>query len=130
MDHKFHLKTARYLVDTLENKFQIGKFKFGLDPLLGFFPGGGDILALALSFYLIWIAVMLRLPAEKISLMLGNVMFDFLIGLIPIFGDIADFAYKSNSKNLEIIEDYLENNQIIEGKDYIAYASNIKNKKR
>jgi hypothetical protein len=103
-----HFKSAQMLTELMDNKFKIGKFKFGLDPLLGLFPYFGDIASLGLSFYIIWIAVNARVPGDKIVTMLGNVLYDFLIGLIPILGDLADFAYKANTRNMRILEEFME----------------------
>ncbi|HVP72470.1 MAG TPA: DUF4112 domain-containing protein, partial [Phycisphaerales bacterium] len=39
--------------------------------------------------------------------MIGNVALDFLIGEIPILGDIFDFAFKAHVRNLAMIEKWL-----------------------
>ena len=104
-----HLKFARALTDILDNKFGIGKFRIGLDPILGLIPGLGDILPAILSLYLVWIGIKMKLPQEKVTRMIGNVLTDLIIGFIPIVGDIGDFFFKSNSKNMKILEEYLHN---------------------
>ncbi len=101
-----HLKTAEYLANLLDNKYGVGKFRFGLDPLLGFFPIAGDVFAAALSFYIIWIAIDMKLPQDKIVQMIKNVLIDFSLDFIPVVGQIADFAFKANIKNLEILKKY------------------------
>ena len=102
----YHLKLASLLAEYLDNKFKVGKFKFGLDPILGLFPGMGDIISIALSFYIIWIGQSMKLPKDKVAQMYKNVLIDALVGLIPIIGDLSDFVIKANSKNLEIIKKY------------------------
>src|SRR3989344_8067950 len=101
-----HLAIAKDLTRSLESQFRIGNFKFGLDPILGLFPGGGDLIALGLSFYIVWIAVQMRIPADKLAQMMGNIAYDFFIGIIPLIGDIADFAFKANTRNLKILSEY------------------------
>lgn len=101
-----HISTARYLTNLMDNKFKIGKFSFGLDPILGIIPGGGDVMGFFLSSYIVWIGIQLRLPAEKIAIMIGNTVYDFIIGSIPIFGDFVDFTFKANTRNMQIIEKY------------------------
>lgn len=103
---RFHLRTAEVLVYLLENKFRFFKWRFGLDPLLGLIPGLGDLVAFLLSLYIVWVGIKLRVPEEKVSEMFRNVFFDFLLGLVPLVGDISDFFYKANVKNLEIIKKY------------------------
>lgn len=98
-----HLGIARFFVKLMENQFKIGKWRFGLDPILGLFPGLGDFLSMVLSLYLIWIAGKLDLPGRVISKMVGNIFVDFLLGLPPIVGDLADVAFKANSRNYELI---------------------------
>jgi hypothetical protein len=39
--------------------------------------------------------------------MLGNVGVDFLIGSVPIAGDLFDFAWKANRKNARLLEAHL-----------------------
>ncbi len=98
---------AENLVHLLENQFQIFGFKFGIDPLLGLVPGLGDLVAYGLSFYLVWLAYDLGLPKLKIGQMILNITIDFAVGLYPVLGDIADFAIKPNSRNLQIIKEFL-----------------------
>lgn len=102
-----HLYLAEKLTDLLENRFSLFGFKFGLDAVMGIIPGIGDALPLVLSLYLVWIGVNLRLPRNKISLMLRNIILDFIIGSIPLVGDIADVLYRSNTKNLHILKSHL-----------------------
>lgn len=39
--------------------------------------------------------------------MIRNVFIDYLLGLIPVLGNISDFVYKSNVKNLKLVEEHL-----------------------
>lgn len=105
-DTRHHLKIAEYLSHSLDDKFQFGPISFGLDPIIGLIPIAGDIFTTALSFYIVWIGIGMKLPEEKIAQMIGNVVLDFLLDFIPVLGQIADFAFKSNIKNLEILKKY------------------------
>lgn len=108
-----HLRIATALTTLLDTRFKLGKLKFGLDPILGVIPGFGDILSLILSGYLVWIAARMNVPDEEIGKMLKNILYDFVIGAIPVVGDIGDIFYKANTKNLEILKKYSGN--IVEG---------------
>ena len=103
---EYHIRFATFLTELLDSKFSILGVRFGLDPLLNLFPIVGDVLTALISFYLVWIAHQIHVPKEKIHEMVGNVIFDFVMGLIPIVGDIGDFFYRANSKNLKIIKQY------------------------
>jgi len=111
----FHLKIARALADLLDNKFEVLGFHFGLDPLIDLVPIVGDLITTALSLYLVWIGIKMKLPPDKISQMIANIVFDFLLDFIPVIGQAADFVWKSNLKNMEILENYAKNGQIYEG---------------
>jgi len=101
-----HLRRATFLANLLDNKFKIFGLKFGIDPLLGLVPGGGDIISLVISLYILWVGIKMELPKGKIWRMIGNILLDFGLGVVPVLGDIADFAYKSNLKNLEMIKQH------------------------
>ncbi len=116
MKKETHLEIARVLVKLLENQFQIWGFKFGLDPLLGLFPGAGDIVSAVLSFYVVFVAILHKLPFIKILKMVINILLDFLVGIVPIIGDFFDFFVNPNTKNMKILNDYLKRDiDIIEG---------------
>lgn len=103
-----HIENARILTNILENQYSIFGVKFGVDFLIGLIPWAGDAVAFCLSLYLLYIALHERLPYHRILLIIFNIISDFLIGLVPIVGDISDLFYRSNSKNLAIIETHIE----------------------
>lgn len=103
-----HIKLAETFVELLENRFSVLGFRFGLDPLLGLLPVTGDVIAAIVALYLVWIGLQMKLPNEKVVQMVGNILLDMLLGFIPIVGDVADFAFKSSSKNLEILKSHKE----------------------
>ena len=109
-----HFKLAKFLANLLDNQYKIGKFRVGIDPLLGLIPFWGDFLTFILSLYIILIGIKSKLPVEKLAQMLGNTVFDLCIGIVPLLGDIADFSFKSNLRNLKILEEHL-GEEIIEG---------------
>src|SRR5438105_3931179 len=92
-----HLHAAEMLAQLLDNQFQLGRFRFGLDPIIGLIPILGDIFTTILSIYIVWIGIQMRLPADKVAQMIGNVAIDFLLDFIPGLGQIIDFAWKSNT---------------------------------
>ena len=109
-----HLKIATSLANLLDNKFEFMGLRFGIDPILGLIPGGGDLVSFLLSLYIVWIGLKMELPRNRIIRMIWNTTLDFGIGLVPVLGDIADFAFKSNLMNLEILKQHA-GKDIIEG---------------
>jgi len=89
-------------------------FRFGIDPILGLILGGGDLISLILSLYIVWIGVKANLPKKKVVEMIKNTVLDFVVGVVPILGDVVDIAFKSNLINLEIIQQHMEKD-ILEG---------------
>jgi uncharacterized protein DUF4112 len=81
-------------------------FRFGLDPILGLVPGFGDIVSPLLTVGIIWQARDLGIPRVVMVRMIINVAIDTLVGLVPILGDLFDFAWKSNNKNLALLEQH------------------------
>lgn len=47
------------------------------------------------------------LPGHLHAKMVTNVIVDFVIGLVPFLGDLADAVYKCNTRNAIILEKYL-----------------------
>lgn len=83
------------------------KFRIGLDPILGLFPGGGDLITAGISTYMIYLATRFGLERSEIFKMIKNVAIETVIGSIPIGGDIFDAYFKANMRNLEILEQHL-----------------------
>jgi hypothetical protein len=109
-----HYKVAKGLVYLLENRFKILGFSFGLDPIIGFVPWIGDAISTILALYLVVLARKMDVEQKHINKMLVNIAFDFLLGLVPVIGDVSDFFFRSNTKNLRIIEKHGKLN-VIEG---------------
>ena len=81
--------------------------RFGLDPIIGFFfPVAGDWLGTLVSAYIVLASIRHGLPKSAITRMVFNVAVDFLLGSLPLVGDAFDFAWKSNSKNLRLLNQY------------------------
>jgi len=79
----------------------------GLDPILGLIPGIGDAAGAVLAA---WILVeAFRMGASRATLvrMAGNVALDAGLGVIPVLGDIFDFAWKANLRNVALLERHL-----------------------
>ena len=48
------------------------------------------------------------MPKWQLWRMAGNVGIDSLVGAVPIAGDLFDFLYRSNSRNLKIVRKHLD----------------------
>ena len=93
------------LSEILDSAFAIPgtRFRIGLDGIIGLIPGIGDATGAALSIYLIFEAARLGLPLSRLLRMVGNVAVETAVGAIPIVGDIFDFAWKANTRNMALV---------------------------
>lgn len=101
---------ARDLARVLDTGFTIPgtRIRFGLDAIIGLIPGGGDLVGAALSSVIVLMALRNGVPAAVLWRMVANVAIDTAIGTIPVLGDLFDFAWKSNTKNAELLERYTQ----------------------
>jgi hypothetical protein len=82
----------------------------GLDAVVGFFfPAVGDAVTGLGSMALLFLAIRHKVPTVAIGRMLINIAIDTLVGSIPIVGDVFDVFWKSNRKNLDIIQKFKDN---------------------
>ena len=110
MSHEERLAQARWLADLMDSNFSIPgtPLRFGWDSVLGLFPGFGDVITSAISLTIVNHAWQTKASPIVLGRMLGNVAIDFVIGAIPIVGDLFDFAFKANRKNARLLERHLE----------------------
>jgi hypothetical protein len=83
-------------------------FRIGLDPIMGLVPGAGDIVSTAFSAYIIFLATRFGLPRATLNQMIFNIALEAVVGTVPLVGDLFDAAYKSNIRNLDILERHLQ----------------------
>lgn len=79
------------------------RWRFGLDPLLGLFPGVGDLVTSLVSLYILSVASRYQVPRITLVRMALNVMLDSLGGGLPIIGDLFDVWWKSNTRNVALL---------------------------
>jgi Domain of unknown function (DUF4112) len=83
------------------------KWRFGMDSVLGLVPGAGDAVNLGVSVYTLLLARRLGAPNALLLRMAANAGIDFGLGSVPILGDIFDMFFKSNSRNLKMLREFL-----------------------
>lgn len=82
--------------------------RFGIDPLLGLLPGGGDLAGGVLSGYIILAAARAGAPSSVLVRMGLNVVVDAVVGTVPLLGDLFDAGYKANRRNAALLQRYVE----------------------
>lgn len=88
-----------------------GGFRIGVDGLVGLIPGVGDLVGLGLSSYPILQAHRAGVSRWHIARMSGNVLLETLIGSIPVVGDLFDFWFKANMRNVKILQQQLNHSR-------------------
>jgi len=78
--------------------------RFGWDPIVGLVPGVGDVATASFAVTVLYHAYRLGVPGVVLARMMLNVLIDLAAGLVPVAGDVADIAWKSNSLNLALLE--------------------------
>lgn len=76
----------------------------GLDGIIGLIPGLGDAVGAALSSIIIFAAWRSGAPGAVLLRMTGNVAVESLVGTIPLLGDLFDFAFKANQRNVKLLQ--------------------------
>lgn len=104
------LNRLRRISKLLDNAVSIPgtKISFGLDPILGLLPGGGDTVTGGISAYIVVEAARMGIPHEILWKMVGNILIDSFAGTVPVVGDLFDVGWKSNVKNIELLEKHLD----------------------
>ena len=85
----------------MDNSFRIPgtQLRFGIDGLIGLFPGLGDALGALISSHIISQAAQMGVPKSVLLKMAFNVAIDALLGIFPVIGDMSDFIWKANYRN-------------------------------
>ncbi len=103
------ISNLRRISRLLDNAIPIPgtKIRFGLDPIIGLLPGGGDTLTGGIAAYIVVEAARMGIPRATVGKMIGNIVIDSLAGTVPVVGDLFDVGWKANIKNMELLEEHL-----------------------
>lgn len=86
----------------LDSSIGIGPFTIGLDGIVGLIPGLGDVITDLMGMLIVVRAMRNGVHRAAVLRMVVNLGIDTVLGAIPIAGDLFDFAFKANMKNIEI----------------------------
>jgi hypothetical protein len=109
LNHAQVMRRLEWLTNFLDDRYAVPgtKFRFGWDTLIGLVPVVGDSVTTGLSVYFMWEANRLGVRKRTLWRMLGNVGFDFVVGAVPLVGDLCDVAWRANRKNLKLLKQEL-----------------------
>lgn len=109
MSHAERLAQVQWLARMMDDRFAVPgtRLRFGWDAILGVVPGLGDALTSIISLIIVHHAWQTGASPFMLARMLGNVVADFLIGAVPVAGDLFDVAFKANRRNARLLEQHL-----------------------
>ncbi len=98
------LERLGWLMDDLIRIPGLG-WRFGLDAIIGLVPGFGDTATSLVSFYILASAVRYRVPKITLMRMGLNLGIDYVVGSLPLVGDLFDAWWKSNQRNVALLSE-------------------------
>ncbi|OGX88668.1 DUF4112 domain-containing protein [Hymenobacter glacialis] len=122
-DANERLRWVERIARLMDSQFRLPgtRFRFGLDPLLGLVPVVGDLSSLAVSVALLMTMLRHGASGAVVVRMAFNILLDTVIGAIPLLGNIFDFAYKSNERNVALLRrHYAEGRHTGSGKGLVV----------
>ena len=101
-------KKIQTIATIMDSQFRIPgtNIRFGIDPLLGLLPGGGDFVSFLISGYMITLLAQNGASGYVLARMVLNIIIDAVVGSIPVLGDFFDVAFKANQRNLKLMEQH------------------------
>ncbi len=84
------------------------QIRFGLDPIIGLIPWGGETIATLMGATVLGEATKKGIPFKTLLRMGANMIVNAGVGTIPVIGDLFSAWFKSNSKNYRMLNEFLD----------------------
>ncbi len=98
------LRRLRGLSWFLDRSIPVGRWRIGVDPIIGILPGAGDWIGAVLSLYVFYEGARLGMSAPVLTRMASNILVETIVGAVPVLGDMFDFVWQANTRNVALIE--------------------------
>lgn len=104
-DADARLRWVERIARLMDSQFRLPgtRFRFGLDPLLGLIPVVGDLSSTMVSVALLLTMLRHGASGAVVVRMALNILIDTIVGAVPLLGNVFDFAYKSNERNVALL---------------------------
>ena len=121
------LEMIRRVSRLLDSGFSVPgtSMRYGLDPILGLIPVLGDFVSPLFTIGVLWQARDLGIPRVVQLRMIFNVAIDALLGIVPLAGDLFDFAWKANDLNVALLDRHAYAEQRPAAGDWVFVAAMI-----
>jgi hypothetical protein len=80
------------------------QIRFGLDGIVGFIPGVGDLAGGLASCIIVLAAYFRGAPLVTIARMVANVGVEVVVGMVPVLGNLFDIGWRANRRNYHLLE--------------------------
>jgi hypothetical protein len=99
-----------FLSHLLDDYFRVPGtgIRFGLDGIVGFIPGFGDVAGGVASCIIIVAAWLRGVSYVTITRMVVNVGIESLVGAVPVLGNLFDIGWKANRRNYALLTGSLQ----------------------
>jgi hypothetical protein len=127
VNHRSRIEGLRRISQLLDSAFELPgtSYRIGLDPVIGLVPWVGDLVSPLFTIALLWQAREMALPRVVQLRMVINVAIDALIGVVPVAGDLFDFAWKANNMNMALLERHAHTARRASAGDWLFVAGII-----
>ena len=89
----------------MDNQFRIPVlgWRFGLNAIIDLIPEFGDVITTLIALYVLVSAVRYRVPKVTLLRMGLNIAIYFVVGLVPLAGDLFAIWWKPNIRNISLL---------------------------
>ncbi len=104
------LERLERLARTLDSALRLPgtPVRFGVDSIVGLVPAIGDTVMLLPAVWIMIEGWRMGLRKRALSQMVFNTSADWLLGSVPLLGDVFDVGWKSNLRNVALIRKEIE----------------------
>ncbi len=96
--------------------------RFGLDGIVGFIPGVGDLIGGIASCIIIFAAWARGVSYVTLARMLANWGIEVLLGTVPVLGNLFDIGWKANRRNYALLTGSLADPQDVRRRSWLFLA--------
>jgi hypothetical protein len=82
--------------------------RVGLDGIVGFIPGIGDLLGGLASCIIVLAAYFRGVPLITVARMVVNLAIEVVVGMVPVLGNLFDIGWRANRRNYHLLEQSLQ----------------------
>ena len=104
------VERAERIANRMDNAFRLPftRITIGWDSVIGVIPGLGDTMALLPSLLILNHAREAGASRSLLLRMATNLGIDWVIGLLPLIGDVFDIGFKANLRNAALLRAHVE----------------------